>query len=548
MRAWPRVEAARVAEFDIQPRLRVFIAATLLLAVLQTWAGAQSSTAEVQDVPWLAIALGGVWLGAAFLLSVKQPRVMVGAMAFFTFFTAWRPIDLPIGSLQVSQLLAITILAALGVRWLALREPAPIRSALAPALLLLVAVVALAAVHTFFIDVRTTEGLAIMRQGRASPFIRSITAVAALLTGMSAFVVVIRVLKTTESVMAAINCWAAGALFSIFVGAYQMLQYYVPALPRAPLAAALGGSDGTGIAGRDVASLTEAGDLMIRMTSFATEARHLAYLLMPLVCFQLVYIFLSRGAIRRAHRRGWWTTGVVLVGFALTASRSAYVLALIAAGIVLWSARRHGRSSGSRLFRKSMQLAAGAAVMLLVWAVISGLNPIGFLQLQLASLLELDKPGSGVPYAIDGLLLAWRMFQSSPVFGAGWGSYVYAVEKYPLEFARQANPNNLYLLMLGETGVIGLCAMLWVFWRGLRVTSRKLPAQGRRHRPLLLGLGAALLGTYVTFMFWDNIFITNLWMLLGFAEAARRAARRDLPAVETQPTAQLITCSGVTPP
>jgi hypothetical protein len=79
---------------------------------------------------------------------------------------------------------------------------------------------------------------------------------------------------------------------------------------------------------------------------------------------------------------------------------------------------------------------------------------------------------------------------------------------------------------LGETGLIGLCALLWVFWRGLRMSHISLPA-ARKHAPLLAALGAALLATYAGFMFWDSIQYTHLWMLLGLMQAARRAAIRE---------------------
>jgi O-antigen ligase len=375
------------------------------------------------------------------------------------------------------------------------------------------------------LNVKTTQGLAIIRQGRADPLMRGLTAMAALISGMCAFLAVKRVLKDTRLINLALKSWIMGAICTILVGGYQFAHYYVHALPGLPLTAALG-VRGLGIADRDVTATGQSSEFMIRMASFAMEPRHLAYLLTPVLCFLLVYLLGSPDLTRSTRRKTLLVTGLIIIGFGLTASRSTYILGIVAFGVTLWGARRRLLTSAFRIGRSLVLLGLGTALILGTLAMITGYNPLEFVRLQLASLAQVDNPGSGVPYGIDAFVLAWLMFKSNPFIGAGWGSYVYAVQKYPLAFALQANPNNLYLLMLGETGLIGLCALLWVFWRGLRMSHISLPA-ARKHAPLLAALGAALLATYAGFMFWDSIQYTHLWMLLGLMQAARRAAIRE---------------------
>jgi len=475
--------------------------------------------------------MGLIWLVVVFCISLRRPELVVCAMGFFTFFTAWRPIDLPIGSFQSSQLLTVAAVAGMLVRGAIRGKQSPGVFRVPLLLLVLVALVSVSALQTAMLDAQSTAELAIIRSGRTTPFIRSTTAVMALVTGMCAFVVTRHLLTDLGLIHLALKSWRMGAVFTILVGAYLWVRHYIPRLPGLPLAAALGVS-GYGISERDVASLSVGNDLVVRMASFAMEPRHLTYLLMPVLCFSLVYRLLAKNLIGVERRRLLLAIGVVAVGFALTTSRSTYVLAVIAAGVVLWVTRRHLLASPRALIRTLLLLSLVTVLMLGVLATVSRRNPLEFVRLQLESLQRVELAGSGVSYAIDGYLVAWRMFEDNPISGQGWGSYIYFTKAYGLKFAHQANPNNLYLLMLGETGLIGLLVLLWLFWRGLHTAFAPLPlVVVRAYRPLLSSLGAALLATYACFMLWDAIHYTHVWMLLGLARAVRVVARKEAACV-----------------
>ena len=216
------------------------------------------------------------------------------------------------------------------------------------------------------------------------------------------------------------------------------------------------------------------------------------------------------------------------MGFAFTTSRSTYVLTLIIAGIVFWIVRRRLFSSTGTLIRSIVLTVVIALIMLGVFVVVSQQNPLDFIWAQLNSLSLVNNRASGVPNAIDSWLVAWYMFLGNPFWGWGWGSYVYFTQVYGvLNFAFSPVPNNLYLLVLAETGIIGLVALLWLFWRSLRLTLTSLPSKELNHSALLRALGASLLVTYVCFLFWDTIQYTYLWMLLGIAQVAYNLAIKE---------------------
>lgn len=505
---------------------RGLIVLTLLVGTLQTLAGAQSSTLGLQQTNLVALGLGLAWLGFAFLISLQRPVVLVYAAAFLTFFTAWRPIDLPIGSFQASQLLMVLAVTGMIVRSLAGKQAGSGSIRLPFSLGLLIALVAVSSLLTGLIDPRNVNDLPILREGRSSPLIRGATAVAALMIGMCSFVAVTHLLKNVEEIYIALTSWLAGAAFATLVGIYLVIRYYLPELPALP--AVLLGDNGWGIHIRDAAALAASDDYIVRISSFATEPRHLTYLFMPVICFWLVYLLLTRNLTRVERRRLWLRLGVVVAGFALTTSRSTYVLTVVAAGIVLWVTRRRLLTSPRTLIRAFVLLALATALMLGIFTVVSRRNPLDFIRLQLESLTRIDIEGSGVSQAVDGIKTGWSMFLSSPLWGQGWGSYIFFTQAFDLQFALAPNPNNVYLLMIAETGLIGLLILLWIFWRGLRLTFVPLPLTAQANWPLLYALGAALLATYACFMLWDTIHYTHLWMLLGLALAARRAVLRNV--------------------
>ena len=69
---------------------------------------------------------------------------------------------------------------------------------------------------------------------------------------------------------------------------------------------------------------------------------------------------------------------------------------------------------------------------------------------------------------------AFRMFLSNPLFGVGTGDYVPTMSRYmasgefPSYLAEFNQPHNMYLFALATNGLMGLSALLYIFYRGLR--------------------------------------------------------------------------------
>lgn len=512
-----------------KPRLLLVALVVLTLATgsLQYVVGARSSYLGFQGFSPAAFALGFGWFGCALLLGILRPEVLVYAMAFFTFFNAWRPLDIPIGSLQASQLLALLAVGIIAFRYLAQPKRSLKRVPLPLPILVLLAVVVISAFQTMLISSSFAQNIPLIREGRASPLIRAATAIMSLLFGMAGYVATSRLLVTTAHVLMAIKSWIAGAVITVLVGIYLFIGYYVPSLPKLP--ETLLGTNGSGLAMRDVAALaiTRADGTVLRVASFSTEPRHLAYMLAPLICFLLVYMLLGAFRKRTSRLVAVVAVGIATIGFALTTSRSTYILAVVMAMIVVWVVRWRLLSSPRALIRATVLIGVGTAMMLAIFAGVSQRNPLQFIQLQIESLTRIDTFGSGAAITVDVVTVAWRMFLDYPLLGGGWGSYIYYTQAYGLEFALAPNPNNLFLLMLSETGLAGFLALLWIFWVGLRTAFAPLPVAVRHQRPLLQGVGAALLAAYACFMLWDTIQYTQIWMLLGLVQAARTTIERE---------------------
>jgi O-antigen ligase len=88
---------------------------------------------------------------------------------------------------------------------------------------------------------------------------------------------------------------------------------------------------------------------------------------------------------------------------------------------------------------------------------------------------------------------AWKMIQKQPVFGQGLGTFRWTYPAYestepdtPADYA-----HSDYIQVLAETGVVGLCLLLWAFGAAWRVAIKNL-----RHAqdPLVRGIGLGTIG------------------------------------------------------
>ncbi len=77
---------------------------------------------------------------------------------------------------------------------------------------------------------------------------------------------------------------------------------------------------------------------------------------------------------------------------------------------------------------------------------------------------------------------SWKMFLSNPVFGVGTGDYIVTVSRYVEsgEFPRYLltfnQPHNIFIFALATNGLVGLAAVLYLFFRTVALSKRMLGA------------------------------------------------------------------------
>jgi O-antigen ligase len=110
---------------------------------------------------------------------------------------------------------------------------------------------------------------------------------------------------------------------------------------------------------------------------------------------------------------------------------------------------------------------------------------------------------------------AIRMFLTNPLFGVGTGDYVSTMNRYmasgeyPAYLAWFNQPHNMYLFTLATNGLVGLAALLYIFYRGLRFALPLLKSGGRER--LFAFVAAATAVHYMVAGMMDSFF--NIQML-----------------------------------
>lgn len=224
-------------------------------------------------------------------------------------------------------------------------------------------------------------------------------------------------------------------------------------------------------------------------------------------------------------RRGWarlWRIGLATLGAACllgTWSRGAW-LGAAAVGLVLFVVWLRG-SFGAVSFRRAllsacMTLLAG----LLVFSLVLQVAPWEVFDLLFRRLTQsLAGHDMSNMTRVWSWQVAWQLFVEAPVHGHGWGSYGFLFFQRAGEAASGAHfgwpvPNNLALLLLAESGALGLVLWSATLWPAFSCLLRRDTSQ----RALVLG--AVLAGALVqlaTFSQWN---LPHLWLLFAAAVAA----------------------------
>ncbi len=254
------------------------------------------------------------------------------------------------------------------------------------------------------------------------------------------------------------------------------------------------------------------GDEAFRLKGTFTHANIFAFYLMLHIAL-LLYLQKSQLALLapRARWYGWLYLLLLLVMLMATKTRSAWAGCLLIFLVY-----------GCFFQRRFLLYALLAPGLLLLEPGVRD---------RLQDLLGQEQGGAGLnSYAWRLLLwksgLAW-MQQGQALFGYGLDSFkFYSPRFFPLPGRDSWDPHNVYVQLYFETGVAGLLAMVWLFWRLLRWLGRGL-AHDRAGATILIALVAAYLAvSYSDNMLYYLSFNWSFWFFIGCACAAIDARGR----------------------
>lgn len=226
------------------------------------------------------------------------------------------------------------------------------------------------------------------------------------------------------------------------------------------------------------------------------------------------------------HTRGRWALAswvpcvLITTGLFLTFTRGAYVAAVVSLYVYLRSQVR----------RRSL-VAVGVLLIVIVGALSVGQVRIGLTgRGTIGQLRSFRTDQRGLAYAHVAALL-----QDSPLIGVGVGNYRFLANRYG-DF--DDTPDNLYLLVLAETGVagaVGISFLVVVVLGSVRCAAR----QGGAETSFL---GHAILGSIVAFLVnmitCDALMFpltrTQFWLIAGVGLSLGRASVPNTTAYSTQ--------------
>jgi O-antigen ligase len=223
-------------------------------------------------------------------------------------------------------------------------------------------------------------------------------------------------------------------------------------------------------------------------------------------------------------------TAVVSAGTVLTYSRSAALVLAAVLGLSLLARRGHLRE---------VALGVGFAVALLLALPTDFVRRLATVEEILPGRQESIDPDSSFAERRLYAGVAWQEFLERPVLGVGVGNYTAYFDDYAQRVGsvgRQYEEegrffaHNLYLEIGAETGVLGLIGFALSIVAGLFYLRRAygwyLDAGDARMAGLARALEISLIGFLLFGVFLHNQYPRYPWLILGFAAAIYRVARR----------------------
>ncbi len=145
-----------------------------------------------------------------------------------------------------------------------------------------------------------------------------------------------------------------------------------------------------------------------------------------------------------------------------------------------------------------------AAAVATTCVLIYQLSPIVHDRINLIAtdILQYFSGDSFVYTSLGGRFLMWkaafRMFLSNPLFGVGTGDYVLTMGRYmasgefPPYLAEFNQPHNMYLFALATNGLLGLAALLYLFYRSLSFALPLMRSDGKEKLFAFLALATTV--------------------------------------------------------
>jgi O-antigen ligase len=238
--------------------------------------------------------------------------------------------------------------------------------------------------------------------------------------------------------------------------------------------------------------------------------------------YLLLVLPLTMGlAARRPWARLVVAAGVVL--FLFTWSRGAVLAAL--AGLAAWFVLRQRAGLGMPVGRVVAVVAAALATTAALAALIAGGDALLYPVRRLAQ--AFDGGDWSNLTRLYSMQAAWRAFLLSPLVGVGWGQFAFHFPLLvdPLGLQSQFTwpvVNNVPLLVLCETGLVGFGALSLVAWRLGRATWRRL-AEAERSRGARLALTTAVtIAVAAQLLTFSQYNLPHIWVAPGLWLAALR--------------------------
>jgi putative inorganic carbon (hco3(-)) transporter len=169
---------------------------------------------------------------------------------------------------------------------------------------------------------------------------------------------------------------------------------------------------------------------------------------------------------------------------------------------------------------------------------------VGLLYLSIHIITPVHTEGQLGADAITRLVLwaaAWNLFRQSPVLGVGWGNFtaVYGLNSAYF-ISDKVAAHNIYLQLLSETGLIGVCSFIYLVVQSWKQAVRQWQNSGNvMDRAIAFGVQGALISVLVhgmvDFFFQLSVqFGTLFWTLLALLVVSGRLSVTSTDALEKE--------------